>query len=118
MFNSEMVNNEEEVCGISESMETEAELHKKRCPLLNAVYCQCPAGAESTVFWEGDTVVVAETGEGWQKCFMLAKAQVGFSPFDDKENDLLLTLQWTTFRSFPIFLRTSQQTHYHCHFSS
>ena len=80
---------------LRESMEREAELHKKRCPLLNAgVYCQSSWSWEYSVLG-GDTVVVVETGEGWQKCFMLAKAQVGFSPLMTRKMTSLLTLQWT-----------------------
>lgn len=85
---------------LRESMETEAELHKKRCPLLNAcVYCQSSWSWEYSVLG-GDTVVVVETGEGWQKCITLAKAQVGFSPLMTRKMTSLLILQWTYLPQF------------------
>lgn len=102
---------------LRESMETEAELHKKRCPLLNAgVYCQSSWSWKYSVLG-GDTVVVVETGEGWNvSCWQ--RPRLVFS-FDDKENDLPfnITVDLPS-AAFPYFWGQVNKSHYHYHFSS
>lgn len=72
---------------LRESMETEAELQEKRCPLLNAgVYCQSSRSWEYSVL--GGDVVVVETGERWQNVSRWQRGPGWFFSFDDKENDL------------------------------